>query len=193
MGARAVADTPEKQPNAATDVVVRAQRLVEGRARPSGQPPGPPVRRPPRQHRHLTGAPLAGRRAAPRADPAHPVRAVLRALRLRRRPSRTSGLRSPHQPPGGGGIDLPWAGPQTVQLINEFSRSDLMLGRRGFLGTSLALSAGPALLEPMQRWLVPPPRRLRRAARAAGRAPRQRRAPLPAVGAGAGAAGGHHA
>ncbi|MBY8879438.1 hypothetical protein K7862_17610 [Streptomyces sp. PLK6-54] len=65
------------------------------------------------------------------------------------------GLRSAHQPPAGGDIDLPWAGPQTVQLINEFSRSDLMLGRRGFLGTSLALSAGPALLEPLQRWLVP--------------------------------------
>ena len=29
------------------------------------------------------------------------------------------------------------------QLISEFSRSDLMLGRRGFLGASLALSAGP--------------------------------------------------
>jgi hypothetical protein len=65
------------------------------------------------------------------------------------------GLRSAHQPPADGDIDLPWAGPQTVQLISEFSRSDLMLGRRGFLGTSLALSAGPALLEPMQRWLVP--------------------------------------
>ncbi|WNI19819.1 hypothetical protein RLT57_23930 [Streptomyces sp. ITFR-21] len=65
------------------------------------------------------------------------------------------GLRSAHQPSAGGGVDLPWTGPQTVQLINEFSRSDLMLGRRGFLGASLALSAGPALLEPMQRWLVP--------------------------------------
>ncbi|SEG92627.1 hypothetical protein SAMN05216223_12643 [Actinacidiphila yanglinensis] len=65
------------------------------------------------------------------------------------------GLRSAQQSPAGGDIDLPWAGPQTVQLINEFSRSDLMLGRRGFLGASLALSAGPALLEPMQRWLVP--------------------------------------
>ena len=42
-------------------------------------------------------------------------------------------------------------------MINEFSRSDLMLGRRGFLGTSLAVSAGPALIEPMQRWLVPSP------------------------------------
>ncbi|CAL9386543.1 55.5 kDa and 49.5 kDa sporulation proteins [Streptomyces sp. enrichment culture] len=65
------------------------------------------------------------------------------------------GLRSARQSAAVSGIDLPWAGPQTVALINEFSRSDLMLGRRGFLGTSLSMSAGPALIEPMQRWLVP--------------------------------------
>ncbi|MFE9255911.1 hypothetical protein [Streptomyces sp. NPDC006879] len=67
------------------------------------------------------------------------------------------GLRTAHQSPSASGVDLPWAGPQTVALLNEFSRSDLMLARRGFLGTSLALSAGPALVEPMQRWLVPAP------------------------------------
>jgi hypothetical protein len=65
------------------------------------------------------------------------------------------GLRTSRQTPTASGIDLPWAGPQTVALINEFSRSDLMLGRRGFLGPSLAMAAGPALVEPMQRWLVP--------------------------------------
>lgn len=67
------------------------------------------------------------------------------------------GLRSAHQPPATSGVDLPWAAPQTVELMSEFSRSDLMLGRRGFLGASLALAAGPALVEPMQRWLVPAP------------------------------------
>lgn len=67
------------------------------------------------------------------------------------------GLRSAHQPPATSGVDLPWAAPQTVELISEFSRSDLMLGRRGFLGASLGLAAGPALVEPMQRWLVPTP------------------------------------
>ncbi|MFH8984600.1 transcriptional repressor NsdA [Streptomyces varsoviensis] len=67
------------------------------------------------------------------------------------------GLRTAHQSPSVSGVDLPWAGPQTVSLISEFSRSDLMLARRGFLGTSLALAAGPALIEPMQRWLVPGP------------------------------------
>ncbi|EST39187.1 hypothetical protein N566_03380 [Streptomycetaceae bacterium MP113-05] len=67
------------------------------------------------------------------------------------------GLRSARQAPTASGIDLPWAGRQTVSLINEFSRSDLMLGRRGFLGPSLAMAAGSALVEPMQRWLVPSP------------------------------------
>ncbi|OEV30162.1 NsdA [Streptomyces nanshensis] len=67
------------------------------------------------------------------------------------------GLRPTRRSPAASGVDLPWAGPQTVAMINEFTRSDLMLGRRGFLGTSLAVSAGPALIEPMQRWLVPSP------------------------------------
>jgi hypothetical protein len=67
------------------------------------------------------------------------------------------GLRPARQSPAASGVDLPWAGPQTVATINEFTRSDLMLGRRGFLGTSLSVSAGPALIEPMQRWLVPSP------------------------------------
>ncbi|AJE82027.1 regulatory protein [Streptomyces albus] len=67
------------------------------------------------------------------------------------------GLRPTHQAPSVAGVDLPWTGPQTVALLSEFSRSDLMLARRGFLGSSLALAAGPALIEPMQRWLVPAP------------------------------------
>ena len=67
------------------------------------------------------------------------------------------GLRPARQLLGASGVDLPWTGPQTVAMINEFTRGDLMLGRRGFLGTSLTMSAGPELIEPMQRWLVPSP------------------------------------
>ncbi|MEU1305368.1 hypothetical protein ACQEV4_11395 [Streptomyces shenzhenensis] len=67
------------------------------------------------------------------------------------------GLRAARPTPSATGVDLPWTGPQTVALLSEYSRSDLMLARRGFLGTSLALSAGPSLIEPMQRWLVPSP------------------------------------
>ena len=69
------------------------------------------------------------------------------------------GLRPSNPSPRQSGVDLPWAGPQTVELISEFTRSDLMLARRGFLGTSLSLAAGPALVEPLQRWLVPTPGR----------------------------------
>lgn len=65
------------------------------------------------------------------------------------------GLRPARRSPASSGVDLPWAGPETVAMINEFTRSDLMLGRRGFLGTSLSVAAGPSLIEPMQRWLVP--------------------------------------
>ncbi|MET7681644.1 hypothetical protein [Streptomyces sp. NPDC005423] len=67
------------------------------------------------------------------------------------------GLRAARQSPSATGVDLPWTAPQTVAQLSEFSRSDLMLARRGFLGSSLALSAGPGLIEPMQRWLVPGP------------------------------------
>nr|WP_203732113.1 hypothetical protein [Streptomyces sp. SID12501] len=67
------------------------------------------------------------------------------------------GLRAARQSPSASGVDLPWTAPQTVALLSEFSRSDLMLARRGFLGTALSLAAGPTLIEPMQRWLVPVP------------------------------------
>ncbi|MQS06685.1 hypothetical protein FNX48_005685 [Streptomyces sp. IF17] len=65
------------------------------------------------------------------------------------------GLRAARRAATASGVDLPWTGPRTAEMINEFSRSDLMFGRRGFLGTSLTVSAGPALIEPMQRWLAP--------------------------------------
>ncbi|MDT3399993.1 hypothetical protein RKE29_25760 [Streptomyces sp. B1866] len=65
------------------------------------------------------------------------------------------GLRPSYPSLAGASVDLPWTGHHTVMLMSEFSRSDLMLARRGFLGTSLGLSAGPGLVEPMQRWLAP--------------------------------------
>jgi hypothetical protein len=61
-----------------------------------------------------------------------------------------SGERSPFE---GSCVDLPWDGSRTVEALGEFSRSDLMLDRRGFLGVSMAFSTGAALVESMQAWL----------------------------------------
>ena len=96
------------------------------------------------------------------------------------------GLRPARQPAAVAGVDLPWTGAQTIALINEFSRGDLMLGRNGFLGSSLTVSAGPALIASMQRWLAPPvtsPREVTEPAAVApgGRLPAAAPAPTPAL------------
>ncbi|MFF0727197.1 hypothetical protein [Streptomyces sp. NPDC004134] len=67
------------------------------------------------------------------------------------------GLHAARPRPAVSGVDLPWNAAETVEHISEFSRSDLMLARRGFLGASLNIAAGPVLVEPMQRWLAQPP------------------------------------
>jgi hypothetical protein len=79
------------------------------------------------------------------------------------------GLREPAAPPATSGVDLPWAGRRSIELLGDFARSDLMLNRRGFLGTSLSLSAGPSLIEPMKRWLSPVPEQHPTNGRTAGR------------------------
>ncbi len=83
-------------PERAVGLVVRAQRLVQGRAGAPGEPQGTADGRAPHLHRHLARAPLARRRAAPRAHPADPLRALLRALRIRRR---RRGPRPARRPP----------------------------------------------------------------------------------------------
>nr|WP_228555999.1 hypothetical protein [Catenulispora pinisilvae] len=79
------------------------------------------------------------------------------------------GLREPAAPPATSGVDLPWTGRRSIELLGDFARSDLMLNRRGFLGTSLSLSAGPSLIEPMKRWLSPVPEQHSVNGRPAGR------------------------
>jgi hypothetical protein len=149
-----VGGTQEKQPNAQLNSwFVRSgwskgelARQVNRRARQLGA-------------HHVSTDTSRVRRWLDGEQPREPIPRILSELFSERFgcvvPVEDLGLRSAHQPAAGGDVDLPWAGPQTVQLINEFSRSDLMLGRRGFLGASLGLAAGPALIEPMQRWLVP--------------------------------------
>ncbi|WP_078620190.1 hypothetical protein [Streptomyces sp. BoleA5] len=155
-GGVTVGGTQDKQPNAQlTSWFVRSgwskgelARQVNRRARQMGA-------------LHVSTDTSRVRRWLDGEQPREPIPRILSELFSERFgtvvPVEDLGLRPAHQPPASTGVDLPWAGPQTVQMINEFSRSDLMLGRRGFLGTSLALAAGPALVEPMQRWLVPTP------------------------------------
>lgn len=64
------------------------------------------------------------------------------------------GLREPASPIAGTLTDLPWSGERTAELLAEFCRSDLILGRRG-AGGAPPLAAGAALVEPVKRWLLP--------------------------------------
>jgi hypothetical protein len=67
------------------------------------------------------------------------------------------GLSEPRTPFDASGVELPWDGSRTVEALGEFSRSDLMLDRRGFLGVSMAFSTGAALVEPVRAWGDTPP------------------------------------
>jgi hypothetical protein len=64
------------------------------------------------------------------------------------------GLREPASPIAGALTDLPWSGERIAELMAEFCRSDLILGRRG-AGAAPPLAAGAALVEPVKRWLLP--------------------------------------
>jgi hypothetical protein len=66
------------------------------------------------------------------------------------------GLREPASPIAGTLTDLPWSAERTAELLAEFCRSDLILGRRG-AGGAPPLAAGAALVEPVKRWLLPGP------------------------------------
>ncbi len=66
------------------------------------------------------------------------------------------GLREPASPIAGTLTDLPWSAERTAELLAEFCRSDLILGRRG-AGAAPPLAAGSALVEPVKRWLLPAP------------------------------------
>jgi hypothetical protein len=63
------------------------------------------------------------------------------------------GLREPSSPMAGALADLPWTGERIAELLAEFCRSDLILGRRG-AGAAPPLAAGAALVEPVKHWLL---------------------------------------
>ncbi|HSA52660.1 MAG TPA: hypothetical protein VLH10_21450, partial [Yinghuangia sp.] len=50
--------------------------------------------------------------------------------------------------------ELPWSTKRTVDALTEFTGMDLMLNRRGFVGTGFALVAGPVLVTNFDRWLA---------------------------------------
>lgn len=77
------------------------------------------------------------------------------------------GLREPAGPVAGALPDLPWSPERTAELLAEFCRSDLILGRRG-AGGAAPLAAGSALVEPVRRWLLPAPARRAAGTGAAG-------------------------
>ena len=66
------------------------------------------------------------------------------------------GLREPSSPMAGALADLPWTGERIAELLAEFCRSDLILGRRG-AGAAPPLAAGAALVEPVKHWLLTGP------------------------------------
>lgn len=156
-GGVTVGGTQDKQPNAQlTSWFVRSgwskgelARQVNRRARQMGA-------------LHVSTDTSRVRRWLDGEQPREPIPRILSELFSERFgtvvPVEDLGLRPAHQPPASTGVDLPWAGPQTVQMINEFSRSDLMLGRRGFLGTSLALAMRPPSSSRCSAgWCPPPP------------------------------------
>lgn len=83
----AVATAVRVPASARTSNWVRGSCAAAGRrgAGPPGEPPGAADGRPSHQHRHLAGAALARRRAAARADSAHPLGTLLRTVRQRGR------------------------------------------------------------------------------------------------------------
>ena len=166
--------------------MVRAQRLVEGRAGAPSEPQGTPDGRPPHQHGHLPGAPLARRRTAARADPAHPLRAVLRALRLCRRhrgpraalrPPVTVGVRG--RPALGGPADR-----RAAQRVLP-QRPDARAGAASSAPRSPSPRAPPSSSRCSAGWCPPRPAE-------PGAPPRADAPVLAALRARAGSAGVHH-
>ncbi|MCP2258610.1 Helix-turn-helix domain-containing protein [Streptoalloteichus tenebrarius] len=52
-------------------------------------------------------------------------------------------------------LGAPWDAPNVARSVEETTRSDLAISRRAALTGAAAVAVGPALVEPMQRWLSP--------------------------------------
>ncbi|MFE3196690.1 hypothetical protein ACWGR4_37635 [Embleya sp. NPDC055664] len=94
-------------------------------------------------------------------QPREPIPQILAELFTRRFGRVVSidelGLREPDEPHGDFGVDLPWTFETVVDILGEYTRGDLLLGRQEFVGPALRLAAGRDLVEPLQRWSAPLP------------------------------------
>ncbi|MFI6985052.1 hypothetical protein ACIBSV_41575 [Embleya sp. NPDC050154] len=94
-------------------------------------------------------------------QPREPIPQILAELFTRRFGRVVSidelGLREPDEPHGDFGVDLPWTFETVVEILGEYTRGDLLLGRQEFVGPALRLAAGRDLVEPLQRWSAPLP------------------------------------
>ncbi|MGC0416764.1 hypothetical protein [Embleya sp. AB8] len=94
-------------------------------------------------------------------QPREPIPQILAELFTRRFGRVVSidelGLREPDEPHGDFGVDLPWTFETVVEILGEYTRGDLLLGRQEFVGPALRLAAGRDLVEPLQRWSAPAP------------------------------------
>jgi hypothetical protein len=94
-------------------------------------------------------------------QPREPIPQILAELFTRRFGRVVSidelGLREPDEPHGDFGVDLPWTFETVVEILGEYTRGDLLLGRQEFVGPALRLAAGRDLVEPLQRWSAPVP------------------------------------
>ncbi|WP_223198819.1 helix-turn-helix domain-containing protein [Solihabitans fulvus] len=52
-------------------------------------------------------------------------------------------------------FSAPWDAPSIARSVEETTRSDLAISRRAALTGAAAVAVGPALVEPLQRWLHP--------------------------------------
>ncbi len=59
--------------------------------------------------------------------------------------------------PANNRVNLPWTGVEALTALGDFARSDLMIARPDRMACAVGLVVGPALVEPLQRWLAPSP------------------------------------
>jgi len=148
-----VADTGSKTPNSRLAYWFARSgwnkhelaRLVTKRAREAG-------------HRHVCTDATRVRRWLGGERPREPIPGILTQLFSERFGHAVTadmlGLDGPAASLSRAGPDVHGTRSRTLQALHDFSRSELMLNRRGFLGVGLGASVGPGLNQPLQHWIA---------------------------------------